>query len=62
MFEFGQSVLGPHLAGSKEHSHKFEHFWLCGRCAATMTLELENEQSVVVVSRKNPDSRWAVAS
>jgi hypothetical protein len=30
--------------------HRLEHFWLCGRCAATMTLVAEKGKGVVAVS------------
>jgi hypothetical protein len=29
--------------------HHLEHFWLCGRCAATMTLVAEKGRGVTVV-------------
>jgi hypothetical protein len=57
-----QPVLGPQSVGSNDLSHKLEHFWLCGRCAATMTLELQHEQDVVVVSRRDHEFHRATAS
>jgi len=32
-----------------EKWHRREHFWLCGRCAATMTLVAEKGRGVVAV-------------
>lgn len=61
-FELTQPATGPHLAGGKEPGHKLEHFWLCGRCAPTMTLELEHRHKVVVVYHKNSETRRAAAS
>jgi hypothetical protein len=29
--------------------HRLEHFWLCGRCAATMTLVAEKGRGVIAV-------------
>jgi len=29
--------------------HRMEHFWLCGRCAATMTLVAERGEGVTAV-------------
>ena len=29
--------------------HRMEHFWLCGRCAATMTLVAEKGKGVTAV-------------
>jgi len=60
-FELNQTVQGPQSVGSTEFTHKFEHFWLCGRCAATMTLEWQHEQ-VVVVWRRSHDIDQAAAS
>jgi len=47
-------------SASKRAPGKLEHFWLCGRCAAYLTLRLGHACQVEVVPRK--DSRRAVAS
>ena len=34
---------------SDKRWHRMEHFWLCGRCAATMTLVAEKRRGVMAV-------------
>jgi len=56
-----------HLVREKERKsgRKVEHFWLCGRCAAVVTLSLESPGKVGVVPlqgrRKPAQVRRAVA-
>jgi hypothetical protein len=59
-FELSATKNGAPIAGKKP-LRKLEHFWLCGRCAAEMILEVQ-QQNVVVVHRKNPEIRRAAAS
>ena len=61
-FEVSSSLpAGPHIiAGASKPARKIEHFWLCGRCAATMTLTLKQQREVVVMQRWQ--SRQAAAS
>lgn len=41
---------------------KVEHFWLCGRCAASMKLTLEGQRKVIVVPFNPQEIRRAAAS
>ncbi len=51
----------PHLLSSRRPTHHVEHFWLCGPCAATMTLVIEKEKGVIAVPLR-PHARQAAAS
>lgn len=42
-------------------SARIEHFWLCGRCAAEMTLIYDRESGIKVLP-KGPKARIAAAS
>lgn len=44
---------GPQLVTSSGKTPRLEHFWLCGRCATTMTLVLERGKGVTAVPREN---------
>lgn len=48
--------------GVRKPVRKVEHFWLCGRCAASMSLALEGQRKVVVVPFNSPEMRRAAAS
>jgi hypothetical protein len=62
-FELGwPGAATPHLVRDKKPARKVEHYWLCGRCAATMTLALERQQNVIVVPLKHTQTRRAAAS
>lgn len=43
---------GPQLIASPGKTPRLEHFWLCGRCANTMTLVLEQGKGVSAVPRE----------
>ncbi len=60
LFKFEMTPSGD--ASGKKPARKVEHFWLCGSCAATMTLALEHQQNVVVVPLKYAYGRRAAAS
>jgi hypothetical protein len=60
-FELSPTANGTSMAGDNKPPRKVEHFWLCGRCAAIMTLAL-HQQKVVVVRRDQPEFYRAVAS
>ncbi|MFB3916842.1 MAG: hypothetical protein ACE14M_08935 [Terriglobales bacterium] len=54
LFQFElPSHSGPQLVGGDRPVRKVEHFWLCGRCAATMTLAFERQHGMVVVPLKD---------
>ncbi len=65
LFQF--EVVSISLAASDDKSAPFDekpqrqtlHLWLCGRCAATMTLVLEPTRGVKVVSleERTPETR-----
>ncbi len=44
---------GPFLVNGRKGPGKIEHFWLCGSCAATLTLAFEREKGVTVVPRES---------
>ena len=55
----GAIVFGP------KSPNRVEHFWLCGPCAAEMTLTYDRERGVEIVSKvvsKAPRSFRAAAS
>ena len=52
---------GPELVNYAKQPHKIEFFWLCGKCAATMTLAFQRGKGVVAVPL-SPPARHAVAS
>jgi len=60
-FELSNDV-GLRLVTEKKPPRKVEHFWLCGRCAAKMTLAFERQRGMVVVPLKDQLVRRAVAS
>ncbi len=37
----------PHLLSARRGAHRFEHFWLCGPCATSLTLVVEKGKGVV---------------
>lgn len=39
------SSAGPRLVGQRK---KVEHFWLCSKCASSMTLKFDNDGVAVV--------------
>jgi len=39
----------PTAHSDSEKWHRLEHFWLCGRCAATMTLVAEKGRGVLAL-------------
>ena len=52
-----QVQQGPMLIKTGNH---LEHFWLCGPCAAQMTIIYDQNQGVIVVPKSH--ARRAVAS
>ncbi len=40
---------GLQLVGQKRPLQRIEYFWLCSRCAATMTLASDGNSGVVIV-------------
>ena len=48
LFAFELSGRWPSEGGQSTADHRsVEHFWLCGRCASTLTLILERDRGVV---------------
>jgi hypothetical protein len=43
-----QASPGPKLVGQKKSIARVEHFWLCARCAGSMTLKFDKNEVVVV--------------
>jgi len=62
LFQF--EIVSISVAASDENSAPFDehperqtlHFWLCGRCASTMTVVLEPARGVKVTSLEERDS------
>ena len=52
LFQFEVSNPGPRLVEENSSARKVEYFWLCGRCAVTMTLAFERHRGPVVVPLK----------
>lgn len=42
------AVSGPRLVAQKKSVAKIEHFWLCSKCASTMTLKQDKNEVVVI--------------
>lgn len=62
-FEISGTREGSLPKDGRKPVRRVEHFWLCGRCAATMKLALENHQKVVVLPiRSAGKTRHAAAS
>ncbi len=51
----------PQIVSGKRPPRKVEYFWLCGKCATTMTLALRG-QGVVTVPLPETSPRRAAAS
>lgn len=51
----------PHLVTPEKRRHHREHFWLCGDCAATLTLVMDKSRGVIAVPI-HPHARRAAAS
>jgi len=46
----------------KKPMSRVEHFWLCGQCSQTMSIEFDEEQHVSVVPKERRMARYAVAA
>jgi hypothetical protein len=44
-----QDNAAPDPLGAEKRWHRVEHFWLCGKCAVTMTLVSEKGKGVTAV-------------
>ena len=53
---------GPQVLDGKRPSRRVEYFWLCGRCAAEMTLAFERGKGVIAIPRQRMAAFRAVAS
>ncbi len=47
--------------GVKKPAHRLEHFWLCGKCAASMTMKNEKNRGVIVIPIEKPQYHRASA-
>ncbi len=59
--EEDENASGPYLVSKKPVRH-VEHYWLCARCAETMTLSYEPGLGVTAIPRDIPVRRHAAAS
>jgi hypothetical protein len=47
LFQVDREQIGQASADNSKPSHNVEHFWLCGRCAETLTLVYERGRGVI---------------
>lgn len=52
-------AASPEQNDSDKKWHRLEHFWLCGRCAATMTLVAEKGKGVITAVSLSAELRQA---
>lgn len=52
---------GPQVPARKR-PHRVEHYWLCGTCAARLTLTYDREKGVLIMPLLRPAVRRAAAS
>ncbi len=53
---------GPQLVSDGRPPQRIEYFWLCGECAANMTLAFQRGKGVVTVPLHRELARHAAAS
>jgi hypothetical protein len=62
-FDPERASLLPHLVSRRKPVRRAEHFWLCGRCSATLTLVMNNGAvQVAPIEDTGTASRHAAAS
>jgi hypothetical protein len=58
---YGSRSQGPTLVRATKPPIQVEHFWLCGPCASSLTLQVDNGK-VITVPLDHPQFRRAAAS
>ena len=46
--------METHPVVGTRNPNRVEYFWLCGHCSSTMTLRLEDDQTVIAVPIPEP--------
>jgi hypothetical protein len=52
---------GPRAVTDGKPSQRFEYFWLCGQCAASMTLAFQRGKGVIMVPLPREGERAAAS-
>ena len=62
VFEIRRETSSAATHGSPGKKRKrVEHYWLCSRCATTLTIALDSARNILVIPRPNEDADRAIA-